>query len=132
MKNVEAAGGAIYRIKDDERQVVLIYRKGLWDLPKGKKEKGETLKDCARREVAEEIGVPLPRIEHFLLKTTHQYKQNDKLYHKETYWYAMQIDEAEDFTPEKEEDITKVAWVEVAEAKEKAAFSNLRKVLERL
>ena len=51
---VEAAGGLVYN-KEDE--LLMIFRNGKWDLPKGKKEKGEEIESCAKREVQEECGV---------------------------------------------------------------------------
>ncbi len=129
---VQAGGGVVQQEKKGERQVLLIFRKGVWDLPKGKKEAGETIEECACREVAEETGIPMPKIERFLVKTFHQYKRNGQLYNKETYWFAMKRKGNTDFTPQKEEGITKVAWVEVTEAFKKVGYENLQKVLEEL
>ncbi len=60
---VDAAGGLIYRKNDSEApEVVMIYRWGKWDLPKGKREKNESIADCAAREVSEELGIKRPKL----------------------------------------------------------------------
>jgi 8-oxo-dGTP pyrophosphatase MutT (NUDIX family) len=58
-KVILAAGGVLYRDRDDgEREVAVIHRPKYddWTLPKGKLEPGETVEEAAVREVAEETG----------------------------------------------------------------------------
>src|SRR5437764_12665983 len=50
---VMAAGGFVH----SESNVLLIYRKAKWDLPKGKADEGENLEQCALREIHEETGL---------------------------------------------------------------------------
>ena len=51
---VQAAGGLV---ENDEGKVLIIFRRGKWDLPKGKMDEGETPALCAIREVEEETGL---------------------------------------------------------------------------
>ena len=50
---IEAAGGLIFNA---QQELLMIFRKGFWDLPKGKVDEGESLGDCALREVNEECN----------------------------------------------------------------------------
>ena len=69
-------------IIQQEEKVLLTRRKpesdlgGLWEFPGGKKESGETLEDCLRREVREELGVEIskPQLFHSL---RHQYPEQE-------------------------------------------------------
>ncbi len=56
---VDAAGGLV---SNESGQYLLIFRNGMWDLPKGKREKGESTAENAVREVMEECGIPTPEL----------------------------------------------------------------------
>jgi hypothetical protein len=45
-KLVQAAGGLV---KNKDGEILLIFRRGKWDLPKGKLDKNETILDCSIR-----------------------------------------------------------------------------------
>ena len=53
-----------------------MFRRGKWDLPKGKLDPGETLEACALREVREETGVGQLELIKFLLVTEHEYEES--------------------------------------------------------
>lgn len=129
---VIAAGGIVYRYPSGEGkpEVLMIFRNGKWDLPKGKHEPPESYEMCAVREVAEEAGSSIPAISGFVGETYHEYEMNDTKYGKTTYWYAMIFTQKEDqFTPQVAEGIEKVDWVPIESAIKKAAFDNLKAIL---
>lgn len=128
MTSVTAAGGVLYRKSAGGYDVLLIRRNGVWDLPKGKMEEGETTEECGCREVAEEVGIPLPEPKAKLTTTYHEYKRNGDLHGKTTHWFSMQTRTGK-FTPQRAEGITDVAWMPLAEAREAVEYENLRKVL---
>lgn len=136
IKRIKAAGGVVFKeqLKDPTQPLVLlIFRNGFWDLPKGKLEKGESLIECARREVAEEVNSDIPLSLHELPTTYHEYTEEKKTtvrYGKTTYWYVMQFERDQKLTPQLNEGITEVAWVPLEKAKQLVGFENLKTVLD--
>jgi hypothetical protein len=62
--------------------------------------------------------------------TTHTYTLEGTHVHKETFWYSM-ITCAVDFSPQLEEDIELVQWMDLDEALKRVGFQNLKTVLGR-
>ena len=104
---VVAAGGVV---TNKMGKVLFIYRNDKWDLPKGKLDKGETIKACAIREVEEETGVKGLKIENFLKTTYHIFKRNGTYKLKEVHWYAMKTSYKGQLKGQKNEGIEKVKW----------------------
>ena len=107
LKVITAAGGLVYNHK---KEVLFIYRKGRWDLPKGKVEKNESLEQSAIREVEEETGVTNLTITKFIDTTYHILKRNGVYKIKETHWFEMKTNYTGKLIPQKEEGIKKVKW----------------------
>lgn len=102
-----AAGGVVE--KND--QVLFIFRRGKWDIPKGKIDKGEKPREAAIREVMEETGVIGLKINDDLPSTYHIYIMDGKRVIKKTYWYKMSCENDAEMKPQQEEDITEVKWI---------------------
>ncbi|MDL2326378.1 NUDIX domain-containing protein, partial [Bacteroidales bacterium OttesenSCG-928-A14] len=111
-RKIEAAGGIVVNGNGD---ILMIYRRGFWDFPKGKIEKNETPKEAAIREVAEETGVMSLRISEELNPTYHTYTQDAEAILKKTHWFVMENDRFENTKPQIEEDITEIRWVKCDE-----------------
>ena len=107
---IDAAGGLVHSPHED---LLLIYRNGIWDLPKGKVEAGEGLQEAAVREVSEECGIPQEalKVDGFLDYSYHIYPLEQKWMFKTTAWYVMQTNEEQALTPQQEEGITELKWV---------------------
>lgn len=56
IKLIKAAGGLV---KNGDGDYLFIYRLGKWDLPKGKVEDNEKMREAAVREVEEECGIKI-------------------------------------------------------------------------
>ena len=107
-KEVDAAGGLVCNRRGD---YLLINRNGLWDLPKGHREHGEDIEVTALREVREETGVDQLELGCLICVTDHCYFRAGLWLLKHTWWYNMLYTDPVDLTPQREEDITKAAWV---------------------
>lgn len=106
---IQAAGGAVLNKKGE---MLFIFRRGKWDLPKGKLDEGENLDACAVREVQEETGLEQIDLKKFLCVTYHTYHERGSSVLKESHWYLMQTTDA-DLVPQTEEDIEKCEWVKL-------------------
>ncbi len=95
---IDAAGGVVY---NEQRAVLMIYRRGKWDLAKGKLDKGETIAECALREVSEETGLKTLTLEEKICDTYHIYAQNNEQLLKRTAWYRMKGSSADKLKPQK-------------------------------
>jgi 8-oxo-dGTP pyrophosphatase MutT (NUDIX family) len=109
---VFAAGGLV---RNEKGELLLIFRNGRWDLPKGKSKKGEKPRQTAIREVMEETGISDLSIIKKLPSTYHTYSEKNKTILKKTYWFEMFSNNAGPFIPQTEEGITEVKWVATAE-----------------
>jgi len=104
---IQAGGGLV---KNKKGEILLIFRRGKWDLPKGKLDENETIEECAIREVQEETGLQKLKIIIPLEITYHTYNQFGKKFLKESHWYEMMAIGNETLIPQTEEDITEITW----------------------
>ena len=78
---IEAAGGLVF---NEKNELLMIFRRGFWDLPKGKVDEGETLEQCAVREVQEETGLQNIMLGDFLIFLNWQFFSSTK-----TFWLVL-------------------------------------------
>ena len=105
---IQAAGGLV---TNDQEEILFIFRKGKWDLPKGKLDEGEALDECAIRETEEETGVTGVKGGPALLTTYHTYKESGHHILKETHWFKMTVSGVQILKPQLEEQITDIRWI---------------------
>jgi 8-oxo-dGTP pyrophosphatase MutT (NUDIX family) len=104
---IKAAGGLV---ENDQGDLLMIFRRGKWDLPKGKLDDGETLEACAVREVEEETGIRNTVLKKPFATTYHVYDEFGKHILKESYWYTMHSPGKQDPVAQAEEQITAISW----------------------
>ena len=126
-KVVEAGGGVV----EKEGKFLMIYRRKVWDLPKGKLDKGETIEECAKREVEEETGVKV-KIDKKVDAVWHTYTSKKKYILKKTHWYAMKCTDDKKMAPQKDEGIKKVEWMDMEEVRNAlhGSFRSIRYVMQ--
>ena len=109
---IKAAGGLVQSVNGN---YLFIFRNKKWDLPKGKLEEGENMKETAVREVEEECGIKVFKREEKLCKTYHVYPMGANLVIKKTNWYKMKVKGEPKLIPQKEEGIDKAVWLDKKE-----------------
>ncbi|WP_062292972.1 NUDIX hydrolase [Demequina phytophila] len=124
---VVAAGALVWRVREGELQVLAVHRPRYndWSWPKGKLDPGESLPECAVREVAEEtgkqvvLGQPLPTIRYPIGEKQKVVK----------YWAAEVLSSGSPalkarptFKPASKNEIDRLRWLSVAEAHKMITF----------
>jgi 8-oxo-dGTP pyrophosphatase MutT (NUDIX family) len=105
---IKASGGLVV---SDDGHLLFIFRRGKWDLPKGKLDPGESLETCAVREVKEETGLMDAILQKHLITTYHTYEENGKQLLKETAWWLMHSPNQGSLEPQTDEQIMEAVWV---------------------
>jgi len=127
-KMIEAAGGVVF---NDKNEVLMIYRLGYWDLPKGKIDDGESPEQAAVREVEEETGIENIVLGPLLTKTYHTYKNGKgKRILKRTYWFRMKTVNQK-LVPQTEENIEIAEWISIKKylSENRLAYRSIMDVL---
>ena len=104
---INAAGGLV---KNSQSEYLFIFRRGKWDLPKGKLDEGEDFETAAIREVQEECGITHIELGDLYHLSYHIYEENNDWILKQTNWYLMKSEE-KNLIPQLEEGITQTAWL---------------------
>lgn len=117
-KQIEAAGGIV---ENEKKELLFIYRLDKWDLPKGKVEKGESLEECAVREVEEETGVTNLVLKKKIGETYHTYNAFGKHFLKTSHWYHLACKSKQALVPQTAEQITAIKWIKKDEIQEPMA-----------
>lgn len=105
---IEASGGLV---ANENGHLLFIFRRGKWDLPKGKLDPGESPETCAIREVKEETGLNAATLEKLLITTYHTYEESGKHVLKQTKWYLMRAPNQNSLKPQTDEQIMEAVWV---------------------
>lgn len=123
------AGGGL--VMNPFGKVLLIFRRGVWDLPKGKQDPGETLVQTAVREVQEETGLSDLKVLERLDSGYHCYLMSKQRTLKRTRWYLMQTQSPNQLVLQKEEGIQDAAWFDPKEIPtlQMPMYNNIRDVL---
>ena len=125
---IEAAGGIV---QNKNKELLFIFRRGKWDLPKGKLEENETIEICAAREIEEETGVTNLILKHKIGETYHIYKENETMILKTSHWFYFTSNEEQHTIAQTEEDISEVKWIHTRNIKEPMAntYQNIKDIL---
>jgi len=134
MPKEQSAGAVIFRIENKEPYYLLLHyptepriKKEYWDFPKGHPEKGETQKQAAAREVAEETGLKeITFASGFQESIQYYFSVKGKTVFKTVVFFLAE-------TKKKEIKIsfehTGFIWLPFAQAMEKLKFANARRIL---
>lgn len=128
---VTAGGGYVGCALPDDVALLVIFRRGVWDLPKGTKAPPESVETCAQREVREEVGVDALTLVRALGTTRHGYPDGDHYAVKTTHWYLMQTPERS-FDPDRREGIRRVAWARWDGVRRHIGYDTLRRHMDRV
>ena len=129
-KVVRAAGGVVF---NEEQKILMMYRLGKWDLPKGKRDDNEKAKQTAEREVEEECGIKV-QLSEKLCTTWHTYTMGTRKILKRTKWFKMNCIDESKMQPQKEEGIEKLEWMTEKEVQTALlnSYSSIRYVIDQL
>lgn len=131
-EKAESFGGVVYRRGADDLEVIVVGRRdpGIYGLPKGTPNPGETVEDTALREVREETGIEVEieakihAIEYWFVRPAIGTR-----FHKFVHFYLMRPVGGHTSLHDHEHDF--VEWLPLAEAKHLLTYPNEVRVLDK-
>lgn len=125
-----SAGGIVYRSGPNGLEVVICGRDadGIWGLPKGTPDGGETLEETAVREVTEETGLDV-RIVDKVGVVEYWFARDGTRYHKWVHHYLMEPTGGD--TSRHDVEYDRVEWMPVEAAKKTLSFKNEASMVEK-
>jgi 8-oxo-dGTP pyrophosphatase MutT (NUDIX family) len=127
-----SAGGVVYREQDGHIEVVLVARPahGLWALPKGTPEPGESVEVTALREVREETGLEVAIVaEVGSIHYRYAIASEGVVVQKVVHHFLMEPVGGDIALHDHEYDV--VVWVDIHEAPARMSYANERSIVER-
>ncbi len=125
-----SAGAVVFRKEKKVLYYLLLhYKVGHWDFPKGNIEKGEELTETARREIEEETGIgDVKLIQGFKEKINYFYQRGGKKIYKTVVFFL-----AETKTKEIKLSFEHIGfeWLPYKEALDKLTFKNPKEILKK-
>ena len=131
MRTLTSAGGVVYRRADSGVEIVLVARpgEGLWALPKGTPEAGESREQTARREVAEETGLDVRLLDELGVVRYQFVDRDGTVVDKSVYFYLMTALGGHVDAHDAEHDL--VDWFDIHEAGRLLTHRNQIHILDR-
>ena len=131
MKKIISAGIIPFYYANTTREyLLLLYRAGHWDFPKGKLETGESKHDAAIRELKEETGLSAPIFSGFEYSFSYYFKdyRNDERAYKTVYFYLGKANVKNIILSHEHQDYL---WLPYAQAREKLTYDNAKTLLDK-
>lgn len=130
IERLESSGGVVFRRSGSQVLYLLLgfRRRGIWCLPKGLIEHGESEVDAATREVKEETGVKSLKLIEKIGTIRYQFGYRERRFDKTVHFYLFETDQAETIVGT-EHDI--YAWLPSEKAIQALSYPNERDIFER-
>ncbi len=131
-ERAESFGGVVYRRRNGGLDVIVVGRKdpGIYGLPKGTPNQGESMEDTALREVREETGIEveieckIDTIEYWFVRAA-----LDTRFHKFVHFYLMRPTGGDTSLHDHEHDF--VEWLPIEEARALVTYQNEVRILDK-
>ncbi len=123
METAVSAGGVVYRWGPSGPEVVICGRDsdGVWGLPKGTPDEGESLEEAAVREVSEETGLQVAIVKKIGV-VEYWFAREGVRYHKWVHHYLMEASGGS--TEDHDFEYDRVEWLPIEAALKTLSFKN--------
>jgi 8-oxo-dGTP pyrophosphatase MutT (NUDIX family) len=131
MPEERSAGYVLYRVRDGEREYLIIKNRhgGHWGFPKGHLEPGETPLEAARREVAEEVNIgSIEHVPGFSESVSYRFHRGREVVKKTVTFFLGRAGETGSPDPR---EIDAMRWLPYSEAKRQLTYKEQKDILEK-